>query len=200
MLLGLPTAPRSPAPLSALFIDDRLHCYGPDLCVRLRYPSLAAAARITPVGSVALLELGGASLLDGASVSAGHPLRAIAAEAEVSVWIGLAALLALCQHAPHPMAEPFGAWAERQRGYDSLFAVPMPLFDEGLDLLTRTIGPTIQVLAAIERSGQPGSPELEGRVVDPPDVFELGDIVGSCLEDELFLLERREATPARDWG
>jgi hypothetical protein len=198
MLLGLPTAPRSPAPLSALFIDDRLHCYGPDLCARLRYSSLATAARITPVGSVALLELGGAGLLDAASVSASHPLRAIETEAEVSIWIGLAALLALCRNAPHPIAEHFDAWADRQREFDSLFAVPTPLFDEGLDLMTRAIGPTVQVLATIERSSRPGGHNswqnggqaLEGRVIDPPDVFELGDIVGSCLEDEVFLLER----------
>lgn len=190
MLLGLPTAPRSPAPLSALFIDDRLHCYGPDLCARLRYSSLAAAARITPPGSVALLELGGAGLLDAASVSEGHPLRAIEAEAEVSIWIGLGALLTLCRQAPHPLAEPFDAWAERQREFDSLFAVPLPLFDEGLDLLARAIGPTIQVLGTTERERRPGALGLEGHVIDPPDVYELGDIVGSCLEDEVFLLEQ----------
>ncbi|GAB3403319.1 hypothetical protein [Flindersiella endophytica] len=190
MLLGLPTAPRSPEPLNALFIDDRLHCYGPDLCARLRYSSLAEAARVTPAGSVALLELGGAGLLDGAGVSEAHPLRVIEAEAEVSVWIGLAALLVLCRKAPHPLAETFDAWAERQREFDSLFAVPLPLFDEGLDLLARAIGPTVQVLGTTKRCDQSGGRALDGQVVDPPDVFELGDIVGSCLEDEVFLLEQ----------
>lgn len=196
MLIGLPTAPRSPAPLSVVFIDDRLHCYGPDLCARLRYPSLAEAARLTPVGSVALLELGGAGLLDAASVSARHPLRDIEAEAEVSVWIGLSGMLALYQRAPHPMAEQFNAWAARQRDFDSLFAVPTDVFDEGLEMLERAIGPTAQVLAVIERSSNLDVRAQDGRVIDPPDVFQLPDIVGSCLEDEVFLLEQRHR-PAR---
>jgi hypothetical protein len=191
MLIGLPTAPRSPAPLSVLFIDDRLHCYGPDLCARLRYPSLAEAAGITPVGSVALLELGGAGLLDAASVSEQHPLRAIEAEAEVSVWISLSGVLALYQRAPHPMAGQFNAWAARQRDFDSLFTVPTTLFDEGLELLERAIGPTAQVLAVIQRSNCLDVRAQDGRVIDPPDVFQLPDIIGSCLEDEVFLLEQR---------
>lgn len=191
MLIGLPTAPRSPVPLNVLFIDERLHCYGPDLCARLRYPSLAQAAGITPVGSVALLELGGTGLLDAASVSARHPLRDIGAEAEVSVWISLSGLLALFQQAPHPLAEQFNAWVARQRDFDSLFAVPIELFDEGLDLLERAIGPTAQVLAVIERSSCLDVRAQNGRVIDPPDIFELPDIIGSCLEDEVFLLEQR---------
>lgn len=191
MLIGLPTAPCAPAPLSVLFIDDRLHCYGPDLCARLRYPSLADAARLTPVGSVALLELGGVGLLDAASVSGRHPLRDIEAEAEVSVWIGLSGMLALFQHSPHPMADQFNAWAARQRDFDSLFAVPANLFDEGLELLERAIGPTAQVLAVIEQSSSLDVRAQHGRAIDPPDVFRLPDIVGSCLEDEVFLLEQR---------
>jgi hypothetical protein len=169
-----------------MFIDDRFYGYGPDLCTRLHYPSLREVAAIVPYGSAQLLELAELPGVDPVTVPPGHPLRALHEEVEPSVWINLAGVLLLFQYSSHPGAEPFAVWSDRQHDYESYFDVPPEIVDEGLDLLAWAIGPTASILAEIVLTDAEGGVDPAARVLDPPQVYDLSDLLGSCLEDEAF--------------
>lgn len=180
------TAPITSNPLRAMFIDDRFYGYGPDLCTRLHYPSLSEVAAIAPHGTAQLLELNELPGVDPDTVAADHPLRTLHDEGEPAVWISLAGVILLLQYSSHPGASPFIAWVDRQRDYESYFDVPTELMDEGLDLLAWVLGPTATVLAEISLTDTGGAVDLTARVLDPPPVYGLPDLLGSCLEDEAF--------------
>lgn len=189
MLFDQPTGPGQSTPLRMVLIDDQLLGYGPDLRGRLRYPSLTAVAAATPPGSAAVVELGSSSLLDMASISHDHPLREIRATPMASYWITLGGLLSLFQRSPHPLAPAFTAWAVRQDTFDSLFSVPEHLLDEGLDILERALGPSAQILAILEQAEPSARSERAGKVIDPPDLVKVRDLICWCLADEYFLME-----------
>ena len=173
-------------PLRTMFIDDRFYGYGPDLCTRLRYPSLREVAAIVPCGSAQLLELAELPGVDPETVSSDHPLRALHEEVEPSVWINLAGVLLLFQYSSHPGAAPFVEWSDRQYDYESYFDVPPEIVDEGLDLLAWAIGPTATILAEIFLTDAAGAIDPTARVLDPPQVYQLSELLGSCLEDQAF--------------
>jgi hypothetical protein len=180
------TAPVATNPLRTMFIDDRFYGYGPDLCTRLHYPSLCEVAAIVPYGSAQVLELTELPGVDPGTVPPNHPLRILHEEGEPSVWINLAGVLLLFQYSSHPGSGAFVAWVDRQQGYESYFDVPPEVVDEGLDLLAWAIGPTASILAEIALTEAGGAIDPTARVLDPPQVYEVADLLGSCLEDQAF--------------
>ncbi|GAB3413978.1 hypothetical protein [Flindersiella endophytica] len=179
-------APLTSNQLRAMFIDDRFYGYGLDLCAFLHYPSLSEVAAVVPHGSAQLLELTDLTGVEPDTVPSDHPLRALHEEGEPSVWISLAGTLLLLQYSNHPSASAFADWVGRQRDYESFFDVPPDLLDEGLDLLAWAFGPTVTMLAEIMLTEAGRTIDPIARVLDPPPVYNLTDLLGSCFEDEAF--------------
>lgn len=175
------------APVRAVFIEDRIHCYGPDLCRKLRYRSLADLAEATPRGTASVVELGELVPGSGDPLDREHPLHGIRATADPSVWINLPGMVTLCRCSPHPQATDFANWVNDCNTLASILAAPPELLDQGLHLLAKALGPSAQILAALHNLNTHGRSDLAGQALDPPALLDLPDLIGWCLGDEAFL-------------
>lgn len=177
-------ATRPDVPLSTILIDQRLYVYGLDVCTRLRYPSTTAFAAKVPLECARAVRLANLHMPGTIPVHPGHPLDAIRAMHEPSLWIDLPGLFLLFQWSSHPLAGRFSTWMALQRS-TFLAAVPACLLSEGLWLLRAALGPRAQILAELSGMSAHGYPAEHRRVLVPPRIYDLPHLVVSCLKPEV---------------